>query len=311
MRFESLIIQYGPVPPAGGPARDEYLRKHGHIALQLARAELAEARSVIGTKWGYIPRRSADIAWREWDEVADRKAWRRLRSLLSPNQKTLLQNYLRDAEKHAVNAFNYLETTEFAEPAHALIHETGRLRGGILGCEITADDDHLWIDCRTRIAHLRTGMSVGMTADLICSICSRAIEDCDHMPGQIYEKLASKTASNACSICDALDCIHESGAVYVVEAIARADKITPHEVSHVRYPRYPLCRISKIGLPASPQGAVYKHALKGGMYCDACVEPCGGMQEMPESSSDFADFLAYYQPAQRAKLGLPKGQLVD
>ncbi|WP_336855458.1 hypothetical protein [Sinomonas albida] len=149
-----------------------------------------------------------------------------------------------DLPLHPVAALNYLEDHALADAAHRAIHRAAFMRRGLYGCPIVlGDDDEFWTKCSISISHLRIGMSAGLISDFECSICGLLVEDCDHIMGEIYDKIASRDDDGTCSICEATECEHEIGKAYLTAAYANARNAMAEEVSMVARPRYPQARI--------------------------------------------------------------------
>ena len=281
-QFEARIIEVGPIPPAGGPARETYLETRGKAELATANKEYAAVVRLLAD-WAdvipplFAPIESSDDRARHQIQQSSRGAWRKLSKQIPKETLQLVEPLIRTSEKAAVNALNYLEDTESAQEAHEAIHRAAFIRSGLFGCPITYEDGQFWWDCTVSMSHLRMGMSAGITSDFYCSICDKKMEDCDHVMGSTYSVVAQKDDDGRCSVCGLLNCGHKQGETYPVTASGIGREIAAHEVSMVSRPRYPLARINKMTREVPERYQPYAEA--GVLDCDECLGPCGGLVE--------------------------------
>ena len=281
-RFEARVISVGPIPPAGGPARMQYLVHSGAVELNTAEHEYAAVASLLNDWAGSVPPlfspvESSDENFRQHVQQVSRQAWKNLGKELPEETLRLIEPRIRASEKAAVNALNYLEDTERAQEAHEAIHRAAFIRSGLFGCPIRYADGQFWTDCPVNMSHLRMGMSAGITSDFYCSICNEKMEDCDHVMGDDYQVIASKSDDGHCTACDLMSCAHQSGETYVVTAEGIGREIVAHEVSMVPRPRYPLARIQAMTREVPELYRSYAEA--GVLNCDGCMGPCTGLNE--------------------------------
>lgn len=281
-QFEALIMQAGPIPPAGGPAREQYLLANGVVELRTATNEYAAALALLapwseGMPTIFSPLETQDDEGRRRISESSRKAWQDYCKKIPEQTRQLIEPNIRRSEKAAVNALNYLEDTDKAEEAHEAIHRAAFVRSGLFGCPITYQDEQFWSDCSINMSHLRIGMSVGITSDFFCSICDEKAEDCDHVMGETYPVVAKTDERGLCMICSLPNCLHDEGASYPVTAQGIGREILAHEVSMVSRPRYPLARITKMTWEVPER--YRKHGIAGVLSCDACLGPCDGFND--------------------------------
>jgi hypothetical protein len=174
---------------------------------------------------------------------------------------------------------------DLVDDAHAAVHTTGEIVGGLFGCRITYKDGRWYDECIVSLLHLRFGNSVGMRVRYECTICRQDPSDCEHEPGLLYSVNAARTDNGECMICWEAGCsTHRPGDDYQVIARARMTDPVLREVSLTGRPRDPLARIaarsvddedlhSHLGRLPQPGDMVLDHA---------CMYPCRGFTESSE-----------------------------
>ena len=185
-RYKMVIMQWGPIPPSGGPNRERYLDHHGRSSLQVAADEYEEVLKLLGADAAMMPALDFDLV--EQDEDARRAIQREKRAewlkfVATIDQATLdaIEPHIKKSVSAAMDGLNYLEDHELRESAHAAIHRAAFVKRGLFGCPITySADEEYWTDCPINISHLRMGVSAGLVSDFECSICGKLVEDCDH-----------------------------------------------------------------------------------------------------------------------------------
>ena len=289
--YKMVIMQWGPIPPSGGPNRERYLDHHGQQALDEAASEYAEAVALLGDRADTMP--TIDFALVETDDNARRAIQRDKRAQWVEFQEGTDQATIDEIETHikksvssAMAALNYLEDHPLRERAHEAIHRAAFLKRGLFGCPIVLrDDDGFWTDCPIKISHLRMGVSAGLASDFECSICGRLVEDCDHQMGYYHPKVAERDAEGTCTICGETECEHTPGETIMVRAWANARNVKASEVSFVARPRYPLARIVERAKDMGNAGEdqmVQLAAKQGHLNCDEDLGPCKGFKEMKD-----------------------------
>lgn len=292
--FRGRILTWGPVPPSGGPFRLRYLEANGREALRVADAEYAAAMRILGDHRPFMPvlhtpHIELDEGVRRQIQRRKRSEWIEFASTIPESVLTEVEPHIRLSESSAVDALNYLEDHELAETSHTAIHRAAFVRRGLFGCPIVLRDDSFWTACAVNMSHLRLGISAGFVSDWECSICGRLVEDCDHIMGVSYEKVANQDSSGLCTICEEDKCEHDVGSVYLVRAFANARNAVLHEGSLVSRPRYPLARIIERTTDLGPLGdepLVRRVAQHGELNCDGCLGPCKGFNEMSRWNLD-------------------------
>ncbi|HBR88060.1 MAG: hypothetical protein CMH38_06955 [Microbacterium sp.] len=290
-RYKMVIMQWGPIPPSGGPNRERYLDHHGRSSLQVAADEYEEVLKLLGADAAMMPALDFDLV--EQDEDARRAIQREKRAewlkfVATIDQATLdaIEPHIKKSVSAAMDGLNYLEDHELRESAHAAIHRAAFVKRGLFGCPITySADEEYWTDCPINISHLRMGVSAGLVSDFECSICGKLVEDCDHAMGEYYPKVASRDADGKCSICGEPGCDHPVGETITVAAWANARNVKATEVSMVARPRYPLARMVEKSYDLGPAGEdprVRSAAKHGVLNCDGDLGPCKGFNEMTE-----------------------------
>jgi hypothetical protein len=293
LRFEARVLDVGPIPPADGPNRQRYLDAHGRRALMAADAAFAAAMATMGAQADSIPTMATPLI--EDDGKArvaiQRKKhaeWIEFTSTLDQELLNQIEPHIRRAEVSAVTALNFLEDHELAESAHQAIHRAAFVRRGLFGCPIVLRDNALWTDCAFKLSHFRIGFSTGLVSDFECSICDRLVEDCDHVTGQTYDKVAERDSEGNCTVCQSTGCCHVVGAPYPVVAYGIGQKAVAHEISMVARPRYPQARFTRMTLDL-PNGDGYVHlrqlAERGHLHCNDCLGPCKGVNDMKSWTS--------------------------
>lgn len=290
LRFKSVLMQWGPIPPSGGPNRERYLDHYGREAMQAAADEYAAVLAILGDRAKEMP--TLDFELVEDDEDAafaiqrqKRGEWVQFRATIDPATLNAIEPHIKNSITSAVAALNYLEEHELKESAHNAIHRAAFVNRGLFGCPVVWRDEAYWTDCPIDVSHLRMGLSVGLVSDFACSICARLVEDCDHQMGETYPKVAERK-DGECSICDATECRHVVGESYLVVAYASAVNAVLHETSFVARPRYPQARIIEMTKDLGEIGDrphVRAAAEQGLLNCDADLGPCKGFNEVHNS----------------------------
>lgn len=282
-------MQWGPIPPSGGPHRERYLEVNGRESLRTADETYAAALLALGKCADQIPTMHTqlttdDDALRREVQRQKRSEWLDLSAMIDQETLDAVEPLIRHSESAAVAALNYLEDHELAEVAHTAIHRAAFMRRGLYGCPIVLrDDDEFWTNCSIKMSHLRAGMSAGLISDFECSICGRLVEDCDHIMSEVYDKTAFRDNDGKCSICQATECEHEIGTAYPTVAYANARNVRAEEVSLVARPRYPQARITEMSIDVGPVGdapRVRRAAKHNALNCDGCLGPCKGFNDM-------------------------------
>jgi hypothetical protein len=276
MTYQFLLLPVGPVPPAGGPVRDEFLRSSGTRALQGAAADFVAGTNAL--RLDHLPAEDFFMEEPLSPQAAEdhRLEWSRIRASIHGDDLSRQRDLVNRAVKQAVRALNHLEDTELAEDAHLWVHRTVRLRSGLYGCRLWVEKEEVWSDCAVRVSHERWGVSVEMTAVWNCSICGERFDSCSHDPDAVYEVVVARPTGGSCSVCVEFDCDHQDGAVIRASPFPVAASISAGAVAVVDRPRYPDARPTRVTLPIAPGSEVYRRALERNLNCDLCMKPCPG-----------------------------------
>lgn len=280
-------MQWGPIPPSGGPNRERFLDHHGRESLAEFTDEYNDVLAILGDRAKRMP--ALDFELVEEDEDARRAIqrqkrgeWKQFQAIIDQRTLDAIEPHIKKATTLAVAALNYLEDHELKDEAHLAIHAAAFVKRGLFGCPIVLRDGEYWTDCPINISHLRIGSSAGLVSDFACSICARLVEDCDHQMGEPYQKEAERD-DGVCSICGAAECQHVVGQSYLVVAYASAINAVLQEASLVARPRYPQARIVEVTKDLGEMGndpRVRSAAEHGILNCDADLGPCKGFNEV-------------------------------
>lgn len=285
-RYKALLLEWGPVPPSGGPERLRYLAHHGLASLREFKVEFERVAAVFEGNARPMPVIDFELVQTNEDvrraiQVKKRDEWAEF--LLSVDEAHLetVEPHVRKSVTSAIAALNFLEDHELREDAHIAIHEASFVQRGLLGCPIVVRDDAYWTACPVNVSHIRMGTSIGMVAEFACSICGRMVEDCDHVMGEPYRRVAMHL-DGRCSVCEAPECEHVVGSFYMVVAHARAVNAVMHETSLVARPRYPQARITELTQDYGDEGDDPRFralADRGALHCDVDLGPCYGLND--------------------------------
>lgn len=289
-----IVMQWGPIPPSGGPNRLRFLDVNGRSALEAADTEYAAVVALLGDAADRMPEAHPLGMEFERDQIIPaqqqaRREWNAFAAKLDADVLGEVEGHINRSEAAAVAALNYLEDHELREVAHAAIHRAGFVRSGLYGCPIHYRDDDYRTECLTVLAHQRFGASAGLITEFECTVCGRQVEDCDHISGEVYEVEAWRFEDGKCSVCDSEECEHEVGQVYETRAYARAKNIIAQEISWVARPRYPQARPREQSFDVGPLAddpRMRALVQAGDLHCDGCVGPCVGFNEMTEWDLD-------------------------
>ena len=123
-RFKMMIMQFGPIPPSGGPLRERYLDYHGQKALEVAASEYAEAVALLAARAASMP--ALDFALVESDgdvrraiQRDKRARWIRFRAETDQSTLDALEPHIKASVKAAMDALNILEDHELSASGHA------------------------------------------------------------------------------------------------------------------------------------------------------------------------------------------------
>ncbi|MCW2881310.1 MAG: hypothetical protein JWQ95_5410 [Sphaerisporangium sp.] len=295
LRSAGYAVRTGvSLPPPSGPARNQILlvvglellsdarRVYGQILRDLLSVGRCKVPPPLDLSAPWIPHEGLAIT------RARQRAWTALRKCLAAAGVDLdrLEQRARAALNIAVNSFDHLEDTAYASEAHDYVHRLAELTAGLFGC-VAERDGTTWFDvCRQSIMHVRMGMSVGFTAQRHCSVCDSDLSECEHQPGQVYEKTAELDTDDSCTICGDTECQrHSPGTTYPITAHAVVRKVEElHEISYLPRPRDPLARISKIEIPNYTLTELpNRNSPDAVLHCHRCISFCTGFTSAEEA----------------------------
>jgi len=278
--YRLKLLEHGRVPPESGPARQAYLLEIGRSALELAEVEQTDLLAALALT---PPFPILDVSG---DHEADllaatrmRADWDELKSQLPAEVLEAHEQAARRMTKLAVEALNFLEDTELADRAHALVDSTALLSSGLYGCKLWVEDGEVWTDCPIRMSHVRWGVSLEMTTEWGCSICNERFDVCPHDPSTEYE-VTTTHATGSCSICHEHECEHEDGTIVAVRPFPTTLSISSGATAMVARPRYPRARATAMTLDIPADTPLYRQAEEGVLFCDQCRQSCAGLREL-------------------------------
>lgn len=159
------------------------------------------------------------------------------------------------------------------DEAHTLAHYAGELTGGLFGCFYTYEDGEWYDSCIVSRMHVRLGLSAGLTARYVCTVCGLTAGECDHLAGECYpaEPDAPDNSEAANSEHDTL----------LVVADYRLHDPVAHEVTLTRRPRDPLARIKAVSIDLGDETTRLGRPPTEGdrLWNHACLFPCVGFRE--------------------------------
>ena len=223
--------------------------------------------------------RAAYLTRRREDYLAEALSLRDQASELLAGDPKEAEQRARAALDRVVRAFWWAEDRPEEEPVHELTHELGRWVRETFGCTILPRNGRYEQRCPVAIAHKRMGMSIGFTAQRLCSLCGEDISECQHMPGTAYLVPGGIGPAGICPVCLSETCEeHYAAHTYRVSAIARVVSGDLQEISLVDRPAQPEARLTSIPLPTDKLQDVLGPGFTPGMpvSCDKCLSGCWG-----------------------------------
>lgn len=170
---------------------------------------------------------------------------------LSPDSHAALRGALATLR----SAMDWLEDSVDFEAAHQLLDEAGRFSRtqATEGCQLNYDGSLYLQSCPVALAHTRVGFSPSMVInEADCSICEASIDDCNHVPGVVY---------------DNVEC---------VRVIKQLDIL---DIALVGWPAQRGARIHEISYSPSELAESLGEEFYPGIpvMCDRCLSPCDGV----------------------------------
>ncbi len=194
-----------------------------------------------------------------------------------------LETAARISLARAVDAYNFLEDTELSDLVHQHAHHVAALVGGLFGCHIEYSDETYWDVCRLTLMHNRLGMSVGFTANRLCSVCKQDIDSCPHLLDTQYDVTVRRDPDGVCNVCGRLSCTHTDGDTVSAFPRPMMSQMQLHEVSLVSRPRDPLARFTKIEFSQEVlQQGLGEFPTGEDLCCYRCLNSCSGFNHLPK-----------------------------
>lgn len=185
---------------------------------------------------------------------------------------------------HATRAFWWAEDSEAEEKQHTLMHQIGRWTRRNVGCSLTFDGASYSHTCPIRIAHKRIGLSPGIVAQCICSICGEDLSECEHIVGRSYWVTGGPVGESPCRVCFGAECQqHRPDRLYrgpVVKVVTTISEM--REVSWVSRPANPEARLLSLPIDTASLAQAFGPEFTLGMRlsCDQCLDECSGFDEL-------------------------------
>jgi len=196
------------------------------------------------------------------------------------------ENKARQAIDSAVRAFWWAEGSEIEEAQHELMHRIGHWTRKNFSCHLGFDEEGYYRECPLDIAHTRIGMSIGFTANRVCSLCGNDLSECPHMPGRAYWARGGAGATGKCRVCREASCRHRPDRLYRAQVVSIVESGELREISFVPRPANPEARLTRIPVSTTDLAeAIGSSFIRGiNVSCNKCLGPCPGF-------SDFGDDL--------------------
>ena len=166
----------------------------------------------------------------------------------------LVEQDTRAAEQHFRNALEHLRTAYLLDGRPRQLsremHALGRRIQGWFSCPLDYENGEYRNACPVYLSHYVGGFSIGGTGKVMCSICGQPMLDCEHVPGESYDRVvAQKSSGGLCNICAAEACDHVVGTTY--GGVTAFGIMTDIELDHIAYvsrPEDPLCTFCAVPL---------------------------------------------------------------
>jgi hypothetical protein len=226
---------------------------------------------------------------RREDYLAEAAALREQASGLLGTDRDEAERCARAALYAVVRAFWWAEELPEEDSIHESMHELGRWVRETFGCTILPRNGVYEQRCPVDIAHKKMGMSIGFTAQRLCSLCGEDISECPHVFGTAYLVPGGVGPSGRCPVCLSDTCTeHDPAQTYRVSAVSIVAHADVQEISLVGRPRQPEARFLSIPLPTDDLREYLGPDFVVGMplSCDKCLSGCWGFTTLdpPDSS---------------------------
>jgi len=200
----------------------------------------------------------------------------------------LVEQDTRAAEQRFRNALEHLRSAYLLDGRpHQLsreMHVLGQRVQGWFSCPLDYENGEYRNACPVYLSHYVGGFSIGGTGRAICSICGQPMLDCEHVPGESYDRvIARRSSGGLCNICAEEACNHVGGTTY--DGVRAFGIMTDIELDHIAYvslPEDPLCTFCAVPLSKaqikrqlSPDELAEFIYGKTRLYCTHCHQ-CEG-----------------------------------
>jgi hypothetical protein len=184
------------------------------------------------------------------------------------------------------SALDHLDDLPEQLDAHLALDAAGLWVRKTFGCTLHQDERGYHQTCPVALGHQRWGSSIGTRDSVaICMICGQDARLCrSHVAGRQY-RAPVKRIHDYCNVCGITDpCDHAEGTIMDISCWRLVTKVDLLEVSVVSRPAQPDARITSVDVPTSEIAeALGSQGWEPGMPvdCDRCLQPCGGLLELP------------------------------
>lgn len=185
----------------------------------------------------------------------------------------------RQALQAAAETYWFAEETALAAAEHEYLHEIGRWTRENIGCQLDREGTEYSSSCPVMLADKRFGLSVGVVARVVCSICGQNLSECTHRRSRLYWVRGGPTAFGPCRVCRKDKCEHQSHELYPAPVVGIMKDCVLEEASFVDVPADPLARQTKMDISHSQLRELLGAAFTPGVpvNCDHCLEPYHGL----------------------------------
>jgi hypothetical protein len=251
-----------------------------------------------GAGWSAVPDgpdidiHEAAVRKRREDYLAEALSLRDQAKALLATDHDAAEKCARASLDRVVRAFWWSEELPEEEPIHELMHDLGRWVRQTFGCTIIPKDGAYMETCPVSIAHRRMGMSIGFTAQRLCSLCGEDISECLHMPGTAYLVPGGIGPSGCCPVCLSETCTeHDSAHTYRVSPVAMIMDMDLQEISLVPRPSQPEARLTAISMSSDDLREYLGPGFVVGMplSCNKCLSGCWGFTTLEPPAATLSD----------------------
>jgi hypothetical protein len=187
----------------------------------------------------------------------------------------------REALRAAAETYWFAEETELAAAEHEYLHEIGRWTRENIGCQLNCEGSNYSTSCPVLLADKRFGLSVGIVARVVCSICGENLSECSHRRSRLYWVKGGPTAFGPCRVCGKAKCEHKSEELYKALVVGIMKDSVLEEASFVDVPADPLARQTKLDISHDRLRELLGAAFTPGVpvNCDHCLDPYHGLPQ--------------------------------